>query len=82
MGTVKSISAAKITVETADKKTVDVAVTDTTKFVKSGQPATLLDLTVGARVVIHAGRSDNKLMAHTVAFGSNPSASSHAAAKK
>jgi len=81
MGTVKSISAATITVETTDKKPVEVAVTDKTKFVKSGQPATLHDLTVGDRVVIHAGRSDNKLMAHTVAFGSNTAGSSHAAKK-
>ena len=82
MGTVKSISAATITVETADKKTVEVVVTDKTKFVKSGQAATLQLLAVGDRVVIHAGRSDNKLLAHTVAFGSSTSASSHAGEKK
>ena len=82
MGTVKSISATTITVETTDKKTVEVAVTDKTKFVKSGQPETAHDLAVGDRVVIHADKADNKLTAHTVAFGANTAASSHAAAKK
>jgi hypothetical protein len=40
-----------------------------TKFVKSGVPASITDLNVGDRVVIHAGKMDDKLMAHEVRFG-------------
>jgi len=40
-----------------------------TKFVKSGVPASVTDLNVGGRVVIHAGNVDDKLMAHEVRFG-------------
>jgi hypothetical protein len=69
MGTVTKISASSVTVETTDKKTVEVAVTEKTQFERSGQPATLRDLTVGDRVVIHAGKSGTKLTAHTVKFG-------------
>ena len=69
MGTVTKISASSITVQTTAKQTVEVAVNEKTKFEKSGQPATLHDLTVGDRVVIHAGKSGNKLTAHTVKFG-------------
>lgn len=73
MGTVTKITATSITVETTAKKTVEVAVTDKTQFGKSGQPATLHDLTVGDRVVIHAAKSKGKLTAHTVKFGSTRS---------
>lgn len=68
MGTVTKITASTITVETTAKKTVEIDVTDKTQFEKSGQPATLQDLKVGDRVVIHADKSQNKLTAHTVKF--------------
>ena len=82
MGTVKNISASTITVQTADMKTVEVTVTEKTTFLKSGQPAALHDLVVGDRVVIHAGKSGDKMTAQTVSFGPNAPTSSHAAAKK
>jgi hypothetical protein len=83
LGTVRNISDFSITVETAAKKTVEVAVTDKTTFEKSGQPSTLHDLKIGDRVVIHAGKSENKLTAHTVKFGSATSTArqSHAKSK-
>jgi hypothetical protein len=40
-----------------------------TKFVKSGVPASMKDLKLGDRVVIHAGKMNDKLMAHEVRFG-------------
>lgn len=40
-----------------------------TKFQKSGPPATLKDLKVGDKVVIHATGSDDKLVATEVRFG-------------
>jgi len=81
MGTVTKISDSSITVETAAKKIVEVTVTDKTKFERSGQPATLHDLKVGDRVVIHAGKSDNKVTAHTVRFGVGSSTPIHGHAK-
>ena len=69
MGKVTSISDTSITVETTATKSVTVEVTDKTKFEKSGASATLKDLRVGDKVVIHADVSGDKLFAHEVRFG-------------
>jgi preprotein translocase subunit YajC len=69
MGKVTSISDSSITVETTAKKSVKVEVSDKTKFAKSGAAATLKDLKVGDKVVIHAGVSGDKLIANEVRFG-------------
>src|SRR5258708_21474015 len=69
MGKVTSISDSSITVETTAKKSVTVEVNDKTKFAKSGEAATLKDLKVGDKVVIHAGVSGDKLVANEVQFG-------------
>lgn len=69
MGTVISISDSSITVESTAKKSVAVDVNDKTKFEKSGSPATLKDLKVGEKVVIHADVSGTKLVANEVHFG-------------
>ncbi len=69
MGTVTSISDSSITVETTAKKSVTVDVNDKTKFEKSGAAATLKDLKVGDRAVIHADVLEDKLVAHEVHFG-------------
>ncbi len=69
MGTVTSISDTSITVETTAKKSVTVEVTDKTKFEKSGASATLKDLKVGDKVVVHPDVSGDKLIAHEVHFG-------------
>jgi hypothetical protein len=69
MGKVTSISDSSITVETTTKKSVAVEVSDKTKFDKSGSPATLKDLKVGDKVVIHADVSGTKLVANEVHFG-------------
>jgi ribosomal protein S1 len=69
MGTVTNISDTSITVETSAKKSVAVEVNDKTKFEKSGAAATLKDLKVGDKVVVHADMSDNKLVANEVHFG-------------
>ncbi len=69
MGTVTSISDSSIAVETTAKKSVTVDVSDKTKFVKSGSPATWKDLKVGDKVVVHADVSGAKLVAHEVRFG-------------
>src|SRR5437867_10969876 len=69
MGTVTSISDNSITVETTAKKSITVDVSDKTKFEKSGSPATLKDLKVGDKVVVHADVSDDKLVANKLHFG-------------
>ncbi len=69
MGTVTSISDSSITVETTAKKSVTVDVNGKTKFEKSGSSATLKDLKVGDKVVVHADVSGAKLIANEVHFG-------------
>jgi hypothetical protein len=69
MGTVTGISDTSITVQTKDKKSVAVDVSEKTKFEKSGSPATLKELKVGDKVVIHADVSGDKLVADEVHFG-------------
>ena len=54
MGTVTAVTDTSITVETTDKKTVQIALTDTTTFQSGTKPSTKNDLKVGDRVVIHA----------------------------
>jgi len=69
MGKVTNISDTAITVETTGKKSVAVEVTDKTKFEKSGVEATLQDLKVGDKVVVHADVAGEKLVANEVHFG-------------
>lgn len=69
MGTVKQISAKSITVQTTQNKTIEVVVDAKTTYSKSSQAAQLSDLKVGDRVVIHAKKSDGKLVAQIVKFG-------------
>jgi hypothetical protein len=69
MGTVTGISDSSITLETKAKKSVTVDVSDKTKFERNGSPATLKDLKVGDKVVVHADVSGDKLVANEVHFG-------------
>lgn len=75
MGTVKTISANSVAVETAaqDPKTITVVLLPSTKFVKSGADASLKDLKVGDRVMVEAKEdSSDKLEAVSVTFGKQP----------
>lgn len=69
MGNVTAISDHSITIETTSKVSVTVELSDKTKFEKSGAAATLKDLKVGDKVVIHADASGDKLVANEVHFG-------------
>jgi hypothetical protein len=69
MGTVTAIGDDTITVETTDKQTTVVKIAANTSFVKNGEAATLKDLKVGDRVVIHAKPIGSDLVAHEVRFG-------------
>jgi len=75
MGTVSKITDNTISVEVAPKQgatqktTVTVNVISSTKFEKMGATATIKDLKVGDRVVVHAAKKDGKLEAHVVKIG-------------
>jgi hypothetical protein len=75
MGTVTKITDTTITVEVAAKEgnakttNVIVNVVSSTKFEKMGAAATIKDVKVGDRVVIHAGKKAGKLEAHMVKIG-------------
>ena len=75
MGTVTKITETTITVEVApkqgetEKTSVTVNVVSSTKFEKMDAAATIKDLKVGDRVVIHAAKKGEKLQAHVVKIG-------------
>jgi hypothetical protein len=68
IGTVAKIAQDSITVKTTTKE-VTVAVAPDTKFIKAKAAATISDLNVGDRVVIHAKEvTEGNLVADTVEF--------------
>jgi hypothetical protein len=73
LGTVTRITNTEITVETQTKELQVVKIGPDTTFVKSGATATLKDLKIGDRVVIHAKPTGTDLIAHEVRFGKQPS---------
>jgi hypothetical protein len=77
MGTVTAITDKSVTVETTDKKTVEVLFTDTTTFVNGSKPADRKELKIGDRVVIHAVKVKDSLQAHEVHFSQAAPASTH-----
>ncbi len=77
MGTVTEVSEKSITVETMDKQKVTVFIVADTKFVKGTSSATLKDLKVGDRVVIHAAKTQDGLQAHMVRIGAAQAMAHH-----
>ena len=77
MGTVTALTDTSITVETADKKTIEIALTDTTTFQNGSKPSAKKDLKIGYRVVVHAITVKGMLQAHEVRFSEGTTASSH-----
>jgi hypothetical protein len=82
LGTVTKITDTEITVETQTKEVQVVKIAPDTSFVKSGASATLKDLKVGDRVVIHAKPVGSDLIAHEVRFGKQAAAASGSSAAK
>ena len=68
MGTVTALTEKSVTVQTTDKKTVEVALTDATTYANGPKPSTRSGLKVGDRVVIHAVKVKDGLQAHDVRF--------------
>lgn len=79
-GTVEKIGADSVTVKTAEGKSVEVKLVAATTYVmRSGtvdKPATLSDLAVGDRVVIHATPKGEILEAAEVRFSAAATATS------
>ena len=69
MGTVTAMTDNSITVQTKAKDPVTLYTMPNTKYEKSGAAASMKDLKVGDRVVIHAEKMGGKLMANEVHFG-------------
>ena len=70
IGTVTKVSHTSVTIQTTTNTSVEVMLTSDTKVTKGSASATLKDLQVGDRVVIHAmPMKDGMLMAHTVQIG-------------
>ena len=82
LGTVTKISDGEITVQAQDGSLQVVKIATDTAFVKSGANASVKDLKVGDRVVIHAKPVGSDLIAHEVRFGKPPAAASAAAQSK
>jgi hypothetical protein len=68
IGVVTALTDKSVTVETTDKKSVDVVLADTTTYAKDKKAAARPDLKVGDRVVIHAMKMSGALQAHTIEF--------------
>ena len=81
LGTVTKITGSEITVQAQDGSSQVVKIARDTSFVKSGASASIKDLKVGDRVVIHAKPVGTDLIAHEVRFGKTPAASASAATK-
>ncbi|MCU1299667.1 MAG: hypothetical protein JWO91_3945 [Acidobacteriaceae bacterium] len=75
MGTVTAMTSDSITVRTQAKEPVTVYTMPDTRYEKSGAAASMKDLKLGERVVIHAAKMNDKLMATHVRFGATARAS-------
>jgi hypothetical protein len=72
MGTVAAVTDNSITVDTVQHKQVAVLVDSSTKFAHNDAQASLKDLKIGERVVIHAKpNAEKKLVGVTVKWGAN-----------
>jgi hypothetical protein len=69
MGIVQKISQTAVTVSTTDGKSREVMLDQKTTYAKSGHVVQESDIKVGDRVVIHAAKDGEKLVARTVEAG-------------
>ena len=69
MGTVTKVKDSSITVKDTNGKSIDVAITSTTKFMKNDKAITAKDIREGDRVVVNAKTDGNKLEATMVKLG-------------
>jgi hypothetical protein len=69
MGVVQTISQTSVTVSTTDGKSREVMLDPKTTYAKNGHAVQGVDIKVGDRVVIHAAKNGDKLVARTVEAG-------------
>lgn len=80
MGTVAAVTDSSITVETVKHTKVTVLLDPSTKYINSNAQASLKDLKVGDRVVIHAKHNaDKKLVGVEVKWGAGSMQMDHMA---
>jgi Domain of unknown function (DUF5666) len=77
LGTVTEITGHSLAVKTRDGAIKTVEFDSETKFVKGDAAATIKDVQVGSRVVIHAHNHDNSLHATEVRIGTDAAPSQH-----
>jgi hypothetical protein len=77
MGTVTAVTEHSLSVKTRDGAIKTVEFDGETKFVKGEAAATIKDIRVGSRVVIHAHNHDNALHAAEVQIGTDTAPSQH-----
>ena len=63
MGTVTAVSDTSISVRATSGATQNVILTSQTKYLRGDQPVTLKDIQPGDRIVIHATKKGNQLVA-------------------
>jgi hypothetical protein len=77
MGTVVQVTDQSISVKTADGSIKVVAFDGETHFLKGSAPATIKDVLVGSRVVIHAHQNGDKFHAAEVKIGTSAPVNPH-----
>ena len=69
MGTISQVSAQSVTVETKDKKVVEVGLNAKTAYTRNDKKVAASDMKVGDRVMIEAKEVNEKLVADSVKLG-------------
>lgn len=69
MGTISKVSAQSVTVDTTDKKIVEVGLTAKTKYTRDNKKVAASAMKVGDRVMIEAKEVNEKLVADQVKLG-------------
>jgi hypothetical protein len=69
IGTVTKISETAVTVKTTAEKIVEVGFDEKTSYMRAKQPILRSSINAGDRIVIHALKVKEKLVAHTVEIG-------------
>ncbi len=77
MGTVTAITDHSLSVKARDGATKTVEFDSETKFVKGDAAATVKDVQIGSRVVIHAHNHDSSLHAAEVKIGTDAAPGQH-----
>ena len=77
LGTVVKISDHSLSVKVSDGTIKVVLLDDQTRFLKGNSSATLNDIKIGTRVVIHANKHEDSLRAVEIKIGANADTTKH-----